>query len=110
MEQFKLDLLEEHNKARTKYGNVGPLRLDNGLSLIAQDHANFLAKKDAGLFSSGHEELGENLFQYFGSEHKICPARKIVETFLEEAKYYDFDRNDLDESGQQRVSHFTQVF
>ncbi len=108
MEKFALDLLNEHNKARKSYGDVPPLNLDENLCTIAQNYANDLASKNSGLIVSHRSGIGENLYQHFSLSMEHCSAETVVQNFLNESKFYNFDNPKL--TDMYRASHFTQVY
>jgi uncharacterized protein YkwD len=107
MDEFRREILKEHNKARTKFGCVPHLALDDNLNQKAQFYANHLANEDTGLVHSSNRSLGENLFQFYSSDLKLCSAQLVVESFVNESKYYNFDNPKL--TNVYSAGHFTQV-
>ena len=104
-QQFANEVLNEHNAARAKYGNVGGLTLDPSLNNEAQGYANYLASQDSGLVHSQKPNLGENLYMYSSSDGAACTGRDAVKAFIDEVKYYNFNRGDF----SMKTGHFTQA-
>ena len=107
MDIFRNEILIEHNKSRLKYGKVPPLALDENLNAKAQNYANYLASNDLGLIHSDSKDMGENLFQYYSSDLKLCNANLVVDSFVSEAKFYNYENPKL--SNVYSAGHFTQV-
>jgi uncharacterized protein YkwD len=98
---FQNDLLEEHNKLRAKYGNVKPLILDENLSKLAADHAEYLASKQSKLENSTNDLVGENLY-YLHSADGNYTAKQVIDFWIK--------RSDLISNLKPtKTSHFTQM-
>jgi uncharacterized protein YkwD len=107
MDKFRNDILIEHNKARSKYGKVSALALDENLNTRAQNYADYLASNELDLIHSNSKDMGENLFQYYSSDLKLCNPNLVVDSFVSEAKYYNFENPKL--TNVYSAGHFTQV-
>jgi uncharacterized protein YkwD len=98
---FQCDLLEEHNKLRNKYGNVKPLILDDNLSKLATEHAEYLASKQSKLENSTNDLVGENLY-YLHSADGSYSAKQVIDFWIK--------RSDLISNLKPtKTSHFTQI-
>ena len=76
--KFANDILTCHNLARSKYGNVQPLSLDENLNALSQHYAEQLAYYDQGLIhNSERQDTGENLY----SMTNMKPTPKVKHYF-----------------------------
>lgn len=103
-DKFEEAALEAHNEYRKKHG-VAALKLDKKLCSYAQEWADKLAKTDSFEHRT-NQELGENLFCSWSSNHKAkCPGDKPVDSWYSEIKSYNFGSEPTSLSS----GHFTQV-
>ena len=105
IQHFSTSLLEAHNKLRVEYGNVRALKLDDELSKLAQEHADYLAAKQSKLENSAHEHVGENLY-YLESSDGSYTAKQVIDFWLK--------RSNMTVSGSgatrpTKTNHFTQI-
>ena len=101
--KFAQDILQFHNLARKKYGNVAPLTLDPQLSAISQNYANKLAYYDSGLIhNQDRHNTGENLYSMTNMKPT---AQRVVNSWVEsEAGMFDFENGGF----SSHTGHFTQ--
>jgi glioma pathogenesis-related protein 2 len=78
IEQFSKNLLNEHNRYRLEYGNVGDLELNSHLSGRAQVHVNYLSFNELKLENSSDTNIGENHYRHYDSKINF---RKTFESF-----------------------------
>ena len=98
--------LEIHNKAR-KDVRVSALRWSRKLAGDAQDYANLLAKKGAGLVHAKIKSQGENL--YLGSPVKN-PATTASKSWYNEISGYKYSKIlPANFATEKPVGHYTQM-
>ena len=102
---FKVQILEEHNKVRSKHG-VPNLQWNTELENFAQSWCDNLATS----YKFKHSQnsiYGENLFMRSGrrKSRKSMPFPAAVKAWYAEELHYDYD----DPSWTPKAGHFTQV-
>ncbi|XP_062549525.1 Golgi-associated plant pathogenesis-related protein 1-like [Armigeres subalbatus] len=102
--QFKQDVLEEHNRVRAQH-SAAPLQLDESICRYAQSWANHLAATNK-LQHRTTNKYGENLYVLLGRAE--CSGVDVVQSWYKERKDYTFGQPDPGLRFS-KVGHFTQV-
>ncbi|CAF3325755.1 unnamed protein product [Rotaria socialis] len=102
--EFIREALQVHNELRQKH-NVEPLRLNNDLSNLAQEWANYLASTGSLKHSKTkyhNTHVGENL----RSQSWPITGKEMTEAWYGECNKYDYRNR---QSYQPGTGHFTQI-
>ncbi|TGZ64624.1 hypothetical protein CRM22_006301 [Opisthorchis felineus] len=100
-EIFNRACLLEHNRLREKHG-CPPLTLDSKLTKDAQEYAEFLAKVECFVHSSG--DHGENMSLRVGFGKLNITGEEVTNLWYSEIENYKYGDN-----VQMECGHFTQV-
>lgn len=95
--------LQVHNEARAAKG-VAPLEWSADCAAIAQEWAQRLADRDAGLVHSGRQDFGENVWQASGGNPSAADA---ADDWLSERTAYRGEP--ITQANFARVGHYTQM-
>ena len=104
---FLEEALFAHNELRARH-NVPPLFLNPNLSILAQNHADNLAKEKKLVFSNNKlkdEKIGENLF--IGSNS--CNGEEVTSFWYRGIQKYDFKNVEENDFNNDEINFFTQM-
>ncbi|CAF0948842.1 unnamed protein product [Rotaria sp. Silwood1] len=101
--RFQAETLQRHNELRARHC-APPLQLDNNLSTIAQNYAEYLASRN--LFQHSNNGYGENLYMMSSSSSLAnLHGSAATQSWYDEISMYSFNRPGF----SSQTGHFTQV-
>ena len=104
--KFLEEALFSHNELRANH-NSPPLDLNPNLSILAQNHSDFLAKEGKLIYSNNkikNEDIGENLFM----SKKKCSGEEVTSFWYKGIKNYNFNKGENNEKNDE-INNFTQL-
>ena len=104
---FLEEALFAHNELRLKH-NAPPLILNPNLSILAQAHAETLAKEKKMVFSNNklkNEKIGENLYK--GTNN--CNGEEVSSFWYKGNKKYNFKNVEKNDFNDSEINFFTQM-
>lgn len=108
MDEYISDVIKAHNAYRKKHGNVGDLKNNKDLNVLAQKWADHLASI-GGLQHSGDkykgDQLGENVAYRMSSSGADYTGQAVTDQWYSEIAKYNFKSS----GSQSGTGHFTQV-